>query len=307
MAKVSSDFDFAEEVYWSVLDGNEGGNLEDLDALLAEKLQFQEAIFLSVKENVSSSSSTSSSTLKVTSSSMPKHNKPGKSKKRVGPSSLSYCEICYDRKERHQMFRISGCSHSFCAGCISTYVKTRLEQNITIIMCPRENCKVPLELEACKPRFPKEVIELWGDLLRDELLCATGGKLYCPFKDCSALLLNDNQEVIAETECPYCHRLLCARCKVSWHSGISCEEYQKLSEDERGSEDLMVRNLAKEKKWNRCPRCHIIVEKTEGVSTNFVMRVEQSGLITMVAVRETEKTSVERRYGKDNIRMRNSS
>ncbi|KAG4199372.1 hypothetical protein ERO13_A05G142700v2 [Gossypium hirsutum] len=131
-------------------------------------------------------------------------------------------------------------------------------------MCPRENCKVPLELEACKPRFPKEVIELWGDLLRDELLCATGGQLYCPFKDCSALLLNDNQEVIAETECPYCHRLLCARCKVSWHSGISCEEYQKLSEDERGSEDLMVRNLAKEKKWNRCPRCHIIVERTEG-------------------------------------------
>ena len=40
--------------------------------------------------------------------------------------------------------------------------------------------------------------------------------------------------------------------------------YQKLNEDERGREDLMVRNLAKENKWRRCPSCQIIVERTEG-------------------------------------------
>ena len=75
----------------------------------------------------------------------------------------------------------------------------------------------------------------------------------------------DNQgEVIAETECHFCHRLSCAQCHVSWHPGISCEEYQKLNEDERGREDLMVRNFAKENKWRRCPKCHIIVERTQG-------------------------------------------
>ncbi|XWS16087.1 hypothetical protein CRYUN_Cryun34aG0055600 [Craigia yunnanensis] len=305
MAKVSSDFDFTEEIYLlEVLDGNEGGDLQQLNSKLAEQLQFQDAIFFSVKEM---STSTSRSMNTQASSSMPTH-KPRKSAKKAGESSPSYCEICVDRKERHQMFTISSCSHSFCSDCISMYVKTRLEQNITIIMCPGENCKFILELEACRPLLPKEVINLWEDLLCEELLCATGGTLYCPFQDCSALLLNDNQaEVITETECPFCHRLFCAQCHVSWHPGISCEEYQKLNEDERGREDLMMRNLAKENKWRRCPSCHIIVERTEGclhmtcrlifvyacvvagVSSNFVMRVDQNGLTIMVAVRATKR------------------
>ncbi|XVE51760.1 hypothetical protein DITRI_Ditri02bG0066600 [Diplodiscus trichospermus] len=262
MAKASNDIDFAEEIYLSeVLDGNEGGDLQQFDAKFAEQLQFQDAIFLSVKQLPSSTSRPMNT---LPNPSISKH-KPRKSVKKAGESSRSYCEICVDRKERHQMFTISGCSHSFCSDCISTYVKTRLEQNITVIMCPGENCRVMLEFEACRPLLGKDVISLWGDLLCEELLCSTGGRLYCPFKDCSVLLLNDNQgEVIAETECPFCHRLFCAQCHVPWHPGISCEEYQKLNEDERESEDLMVRNLAKENKWRRCPSCRFLVERTEG-------------------------------------------
>ncbi|XWS12249.1 hypothetical protein CRYUN_Cryun37aG0073300 [Craigia yunnanensis] len=178
MAKASSDFDFAEELYLSeILEGNEGDLLQ-LDAKFAEQLHFQEAIFFSVKEM---SSSTSKPMNIRANSSMPKH-EPRESATKSGQSSLSYC-----------------------------------------------------------------------------------GRLYCPFKNCSALLLNDSQgEVITETECPACNRLFCAQCHVSWHPGINCEEYQKLNEDERGREDLMRRNLAKENKWRRCSSCHIIVERTEG-------------------------------------------
>ncbi|KAK8584933.1 hypothetical protein V6N13_138876 [Hibiscus sabdariffa] len=289
MAKASSYFDSAGEIYWSALYGNELGDLEDLDAKLAEELRFQEAIWLSGKENILSSSSTSRATDTRASYWMPEQ-KPRRSAKESGESSRSYCEICVDRKERHQMFTIPGCSHSFCVDCISTYVKTRLEQHITIIMCPGEDCGVLLELEACRPWLPKEVIDRWEDLLCEELLCATAGRLYCPFKECSVLLLNDSQgEVIAETECPNCHRLFCAQCNVPWHPGMSCEEYQKLSEDERGRDDLMVRNLAKEKKWRNCPSCRFIVERTEGASTNFVMHVEQNGVLIMVVAGATKK------------------
>ncbi|EOY27428.1 RING/U-box superfamily protein [Theobroma cacao] len=262
MGTSSSDFDFAEEIYLSeVLDGSEGGDLQQLDAKFAEQLQFQDAIFFSVKETGSSSTSRQ---MNIGATSSMRKPKARKSATKAGESSLSFCEICSERKERRQMFPISGCSHSFCSDCISMYVKAKLEGNITIIMCPAENCRVILELEACRPLLPKEVVNLWQDLLCEELLCATGGRLYCPFKDCSALLLNDNQEVIAECECPFCHRLFCAQCHVPWHPGIDCEEYQNLTEDERGREDLMVRKLVKENKWRRCSSCHIIVERTEG-------------------------------------------
>ncbi|XVE88528.1 hypothetical protein DITRI_Ditri19aG0076500 [Diplodiscus trichospermus] len=329
MAKASSDFDFAEDIYLSqVLDGN-GGDLEQSDAKFAEELQFQEVMLCSVKKM----SSLTSKPMDIRSSSLKPKHKSRKSATKTGESSLSYCEICVERKERHRMFTIPGCSHSFCSDCVSMYVKTRLEQNITIIMCPGEKCKVILELEACRPLLPKKVINLWEDLLCEELLCATGGRLYCPFKNCSALLLNDNQgEIITETECPFCHRLFCAQCLVSWHPGVNCEEYQKLNEDERGRDDLLVRSLAKENKWRRCPSCCIIVERTEGclhmtcrlggsgflslqaywsfvyacmvagVRSNFVMLVERNGLRIMVAVRTTERpTRV--KQDKDNIRM----
>ncbi|KAF4346570.1 hypothetical protein G4B88_025164 [Cannabis sativa] len=71
-------------------------------------------------------------------------------------------------------------------------------------------------------------------------------KFYCPFNDCSAVLVREigEDEVIMESECPICHRLFCARCNVGSHSKIGCEDYQRLNEDERGSEDLMVREMA---------------------------------------------------------------
>ncbi|OMO70521.1 Zinc finger, RING-type [Corchorus capsularis] len=240
------DYDLAEEVFWSsgVLEyGNEGGDSQQLDAYFAQQLQFQDALFLSVKENIHSS----------------------ESEPRESESSLSYCQICLETKERNLMFPISGCSHSFCSDCITMHVKTRLEESTTRIMCPGENCRVVLGLEPCRPLLPKEVVSLWDDLLCQKLVRETGGPIiYCPFKDCSAPFSNESQEIIKESECLSCNRLFCAQCHVPWHVGIDCEEFQKLNEDERGREDIMLRNLAKENKWIKCPSCHMMVEKTEG-------------------------------------------
>ncbi|RYR37398.1 hypothetical protein Ahy_A09g042290 [Arachis hypogaea] len=53
-------------------------------------------------------------------------------------------------------------------------------------------------------------------------------------------------------------------CGVPWHTDVACEELQSLNEDERGRDDLLLRDLAGQKKWNRCPRYKLYVEKTEG-------------------------------------------
>ncbi|KAM7260130.1 hypothetical protein ACFE04_015871 [Oxalis oulophora] len=89
-------------------------------------------------------------------------------------------------------------------------------------------------------------------------------KFYCPLKDCSALLINDGESLVMHSECPYCRRFFCAQCKVPWHAGIECAEFQKLNKDERDAEDLMLLNLAQEKGWKRCPACKFYVEKSMG-------------------------------------------
>lgn len=72
------------------------------------------------------------------------------------------------------------------------------------------------------------------------------------------MLVNDEGAVIKQSECPICHRLFCAQCYVPWHDEIACEEFQGLNKDERGREDLMVRELGES--WKRCPPYKYYVE-----------------------------------------------
>ncbi|GFZ08161.1 RING/U-box superfamily protein [Actinidia rufa] len=88
--------------------------------------------------------------------------------------------------------------------------------------------------------------------------------MYCPFQDCSAMLVDDGGERVTVSECPNCRRLFCAQCKVAWHAGIDCAEFQSFGKDKREREDVMLMDLAKSKKWRRCPHCKFFVEKLDG-------------------------------------------
>ncbi|KAF7843167.1 putative E3 ubiquitin-protein ligase RNF217 [Senna tora] len=175
------------------------------------------------------------------------------------------CEICAETKGCTQMITNQRCDHSFCSDCVTKQIATKIQDSISVVSCPGLDCKGVLELDACRPWLPKDLLDRWDQALCESLFLSAP-KFYCPFKDCSAMLVVDNEEeeAISETECPVCHRLFCARCYVSWHSGVECEEFQKLNENEREREDLLVRELASEKKWRRCPQCKIYVEKIDG-------------------------------------------
>ncbi|KAK8514196.1 hypothetical protein V6N13_063101 [Hibiscus sabdariffa] len=264
----TSDLDFVDEFYFSALfDHDEHETFPPSDHIYAQELQFQEALM---------SSAVLSSQISITiSNPFITHVSPSilirasidietKAAAAGESSSLSFCEICVERKESEAMFTTGRCLHSYCRDCISKHVWTRVEQSKTIITCPGENCRAVLELDTCRPLLPEAVVHRWEDALCLEFINASQ-RFYCPFMDCSAPLLNDDEgEVIRESECPFCHRLFCAQCYVPWHTGIGCEDFQRLNEDERGREDLMVRELAMENKWTRCPKCNYYVERTEG-------------------------------------------
>ncbi|XWS20004.1 hypothetical protein CRYUN_Cryun31cG0064500 [Craigia yunnanensis] len=74
-------------------------------------------------------------------------------------------------------------------------------------------------------------------------------------RDLQECQVDDEGSDVVESECPNCRRLFCAQCKVAWHAGISCSEFQNLSKDERCREDIMVMELAKKNNWRRCPNC----------------------------------------------------
>lgn len=173
------------------------------------------------------------------------------------------CDICADSKPQKESFRIKGCTHSYCSECMKTYVASKLQDGVSQINCPVPSCSGILEPEYCREILPFEVFSRWGNLLCESVILASQ-KFYCPFKDCSALLVDDGSEKVTRSECPSCFRLFCAQCRVGWHEGVACSEYQSLGKDEREKEDIMLRQLAKSKKWQRCPKCKYYVEKSEG-------------------------------------------
>ncbi|KAI3930601.1 hypothetical protein MKX01_037047 [Papaver californicum] len=142
-----------------------------------------------------------------------------------------------------------------------------------MIICQESNCKETLE-----PYLGKDIIS--GQVLnrRKNALCEssvpTSKKIYCPLKDCSVMLVNnDDGVIIRSTECPYCNMLFCA--KKSW----------RVVQD---VEDMLLIRLARDQKWTRCPSSRFYVEKLEDCPHITCKNMETHGQVVMEDVGEYE-------------------
>ncbi|KAL3622788.1 hypothetical protein CASFOL_033396 [Castilleja foliolosa] len=85
--------------------------------------------------------------------------------------------------------------------CSNSKSEIRID-NVIAINCPVSDCKGSLEPQHCSSILPKQVFDRWSDALCEAVILATE-KFYCPFKDCSALLVDDknglSDEVIVES------------------------------------------------------------------------------------------------------------
>ncbi|KAK3219140.1 hypothetical protein Dsin_013110 [Dipteronia sinensis] len=268
---------YVDDLYFSALSDEENdqqtNQQEEIfqvsDSKYAEELQFQETLMASIITSQTSKAPIPTSQMTIQAS----MNSPAQPLVMItattaesGESSLSFCEICVERKESDFMFKFETCVHSYCVECITKHIATKIQDSgIKTVNCPGVNCKSVLGIDSCREVLPKEVLLIWEEAVCVDMIDESQ-KFYCPYKDCSGMLLNEggDGEVIVEAECPFCHRLFCARCYVPWHSGVGCEEFQRLNVDEREREDIMVMEIAKEKKWGRCPHCKFYVERTEG-------------------------------------------
>ncbi|KAM0001194.1 putative transcription factor C2H2 family [Helianthus debilis subsp. tardiflorus] len=253
-----------DDLYFSALHDNEE-IFPISDEKYAEELQLQEALISSSSslpspnQNASTvSCSSSASASAAASSSKQPLMSPSK-------SLYSFCGICMDTKTASEMFEntSSVCGHMYCSDCIRGHVAAKIKENVTAVKCPDLNCAGVIGPEACRSIVPKEVLERWENILCESVIMESD-KFYCPFKDCSAMLLDDGGVTVTQSECPNCNRLFCAQCKVPWHCGMGCIEYQSFKKGERSPDDILLLDLAKNKKWMKCSNCNYFVEKTEG-------------------------------------------
>ncbi|XP_056867183.1 uncharacterized protein LOC108857939 [Raphanus sativus] len=197
------------------------------------------------------------------------------------PSSR-LCTICMEEKSSSDMFR-GNCTHFYCTECTARYVETKIEENVARIKCPDVDCTHVIEPNTCRDLIPKNLSVRWDKALCESLF-QSSEKVYCPFENCSAMMVVEGgDDKVTATECPSCHRLFCAQCKVTWHAGMGCNEFQRVGNTndkisnlffsriltinkgkEKKNEDELMIQLAKNKQWKRCPSCNFYVEKLAG-------------------------------------------
>ncbi|KAG8369157.1 hypothetical protein BUALT_Bualt15G0122100 [Buddleja alternifolia] len=216
------------------------------DAEYAEEIQLQESLLASVFTSKIPDAASSSVHQPI-----------------ADDSSQVFCEICLENKRGWEMFRNDKCSHSFCYDCTTGHIMSKIQDKVKSITCPALNCEAILNYDDCRQMIPVDALVKW-----DELLCLSlipeSHKLYCPFRDCSAMLVNDSGEAFRQIKCLACKRSFCAECRVPWHSEFTCKEFQKLYARKGGKDDKIVKSLAKKKNWQKCPKCKMYVEKAEG-------------------------------------------
>ncbi|KAF8027481.1 LOW QUALITY PROTEIN: hypothetical protein BT93_E0401 [Corymbia citriodora subsp. variegata] len=179
----------------------------------------------------------------------------------AGECSRVFCHICMDEKSSKEMFKGLRCTHSFCVECMGKYVASKIKESESTVTCPDLKCKIVLEPHVCRSILPREVLDRWEDVLC-ESVALESQKFYCPFKDCSAMLVDDGVEVVTVDVSGLPEVDLRA---VPWHAGMECAEFRMMKRGarEENSDDMMTK-LAESNRWRRCPKCKFYVEKVDG-------------------------------------------
>ncbi|PIA50520.1 hypothetical protein AQUCO_01300928v1 [Aquilegia coerulea] len=172
--------------------------------------------------------------------------------------SIFTCDICYEsrnKKFKHNKWK----SHPICIECITRYIHTKVDENCLNIKCPHPKCKKILDPNLYRSIIPLSLFQKWFDLTcRDTIM--RFDRAYCPFSDCSVLILNECKDKVGKTKCPKCKRQFCFKCQVPWNVCGKCGEAGEMQDEN----DNLFRDLAIAQKWIRCPACYHVVERISG-------------------------------------------
>lgn len=166
----------------------------------------------------------------------------------ITPISVE-CVVCRDTFE--SIACLNGpCGHFICRQCI-----------VSMAEVANKNEEI-LPLQCCQQHLPMNTFLsfLQGPLRATfSSKCAEAAtppnlRIYCPNKTCSIFIGRSTTSTPCVISCPECSTDVCSRCRNHAHPRESCDDYEC-----RG-----VRSLAKANKWQTCPTCEMIVERSSG-------------------------------------------
>ncbi|OWM83598.1 hypothetical protein CDL15_Pgr004027 [Punica granatum] len=182
----------------------------------------------------------------------------------TGKKRKETCIKCFEGTVVLQMYSVDGCLHRFCFSCMRKHIQEKLLTGM-VVNCPHDGCTVQLIANSCKKFLLLNLVSLMSQPM-EEAAIPIEERIYCPYPRCSTLMskrdvLKCTKESFARAQgcrkCIGCQLYFCIDCEVPWHHNMSCSDYRR-------SNPNTVKSLAREKMWQQCKKCKIMVELVDG-------------------------------------------
>ncbi|KAI4199821.1 MAG: hypothetical protein LQ350_004351 [Teloschistes chrysophthalmus] len=186
-------------------------------------------------------------------------------------SRIRSCVACFDRKSYNDNMALAACGHWYCLTCLTGLFESALkDDSLFPPRCCRREPLLPSKLSLGKDlykRFHKKLVEY-----------NTEDKTYCCRPSCSAFI-PPTHPLRKQATCPECKTDTCTICKKashpigwwkrmqgSWLNPLALHCTSGSASDgcsgDRATQQVL--DLAEQKGWQRCFKCHQMVEMEQG-------------------------------------------
>lgn len=179
------------------------------------------------------------------------------------------CEICQQAIPQGDGIVIKNCLHEYCKPCLGQYIKTA---GTAVMPCPFRDedgavCIGFLLDSEVRSLVPTPVYLEVVQRSLAEAEASNPNAYHCKTPDCPAWVEIDPD--VEQFQCQACKTENCVLCKAV-HQGMTCNDYQDIQHgpDRRARENAatedQVRGMIAAKNAQPCPKCGILVQRTEG-------------------------------------------
>lgn len=176
------------------------------------------------------------------------------------------CNICFEEMELKDICWLENCDHKFCKTCMISFIKFGIDNSQLDFKCPVTECKLPIYFHHIKEILLGDIhgekyIEKYDKLLLDRTLHKMDDIVYCPNEKCSIPCPRNGTEDMVN--CSTCNLKFCFKCQQKWHSGFTCEAYQKWREQFKEYDGSFL-DWVKGSDAKQCPSCKFWVQRIDG-------------------------------------------
>lgn len=177
-------------------------------------------------------------------------------KERDTKSKKDACTACFDAIQPRQPHFKAPCGHMYCKDCGVKFVTSYTSEEP---LYPFRCCHVPIPQNVVRPILSSAQFDAL--LQRDkEYRTPVRRRIYCPNTSCKQFIKVGKIAlclfITRKIKCSSCASCICTKCRQLAHKGSKC--------DGQRVNTIKFEALVRKKGWQKCQKCHRVVEKTGG-------------------------------------------